>query len=213
MKNILVRQIIIIPILYVVAKLLWDHILAGILPDVVKGVMSDLLGPSFIMVIVLWGFIYFLWRIPFLGKLTHLLFGTKPNIQGTWKGKLNYEWDGKESEKTVFLVIRQTDGYSLNIRLLTNERISSSKFADIIPNDSIQRIIYTYANEESPDNKEKNPSHEGFCQLDKDDSSHSLQGIYYTSRKTFGKLFFDRRKRKLVMNYKEAQKLFGIIEN
>ena len=51
---------ILIPFLYVVAKLLWDYILAGILPEILKGVMSDLLGPPFIMAIVVWVFICFL---------------------------------------------------------------------------------------------------------------------------------------------------------
>ena len=212
MKKILARQIIIIPILYVLAKLLWDYILTGILPDILKGVMSDLFGPPFIMAVVLLGLVNFLWKIPVFGKVSQILFGTKPNVQGTWKGRLNYTWNEKDMEKIVFLAIKQTDGYSLDIWLLTDERISSSKFADIKPYGSIQCIIYTYANEESPDNKEKNPSHEGFCQLTIDDSTQVLHGIYYTSRKTFGKMFFDKRKRKIVMNYKEAQKLFGIID-
>ena len=212
MKKIMARQIIIIPILYVLAKLLWDYILTGILPDILKGVMSDLFGPPFIMAVVLLGLVNFLWKTPVFGKVPQILFGTKPNVQGTWKGQLNYTWNEKDMEKIVFLAIKQTDGYSLDIWLLTDERISSSKFADIKPYGSIQHIIYTYANEESPDNKEKNPSHEGFCQLTIDDSTQALQGIYYTSRKTFGKMFFDKRKRKIVMNYKEAQKLFGIID-
>ena len=210
MKNILNRQIIFIPILYVAMKLLWDLLPVDKLPEVLEGVVNDLFGPAFLIGIVLWLFIYILWRIPFLGKLAQYLFGTKPNIQGTWRGRLNYEWDGKKMEKCVFLVIKQTDGYSLNIRLLTDERISSSIFADVISTGGVQRIIYTYSNEESPDNKDKNPSHEGFCQLDIVDTSNILQGIYYTTIKTFGKLSFDKKCRKVIMDFNEAKKRFGM---
>ena len=123
---------------------------------------------------------------------------------------MKYEWNKKKSEKTVFLVIRQLDGYSLNICLLTDERTSSSIYADIVLYSGGHRIIYTYSNEESPENKDKNPSHEGFCQLDIDGQSKTLHGIYYTTRKTFGTLRFDKRNKKIITNFEEAQKQFGL---
>jgi hypothetical protein len=210
MKSILTRQIIVIPVLYVLAKLLWDSIPVELLPDILSGILSDLFGPSFIMAIILFAFIYVFWKVPLLRILAKFLFGTKPNIQGTWKGRLEYEWNDKKGEKIVFLSVKQIDGYSIHIRLLTDERISTSVFADIISNNGGQRIFYTYSNEESPDNKEKNPSHEGFCQLDVDETSNILHGIYHTTRKTFGKLSFDNRNRKVVNTYKKAQELFGM---
>ena len=210
MKNIISRQIILFPVLYVIAKLLWDSMPVEKLPVALNNVVSDLLGPSFLMAIVLWLFIFILWRIPLFELLSQFFFGTKPNIQGTWRGKLKYEWEKKKSEKTVFLVINQKDGYSLHIWLLTDERTSISIFANIQSYKGVQRIFYTYSNEESPVNKEKNPSHEGFCQLDIVNSLKILQGIYYTDRKTFGELCFDKRSRRKVLNYKEAKKLFGI---
>jgi len=98
----------------------------------------------------------------------------------------------------------------MHIWLYTDERSSSSIFTNIVPYKGGQRIIYTYENEESPDNKVINPSHEGFCQLDIVDPSNCLDGIYYTDRKTIGKLVFDKRNKKVVKNYKNAQKLFGV---
>jgi len=207
-KNILNKQLIFIPILYILAKMLWGIIPINKLPDMLKTVLSDLIGPVLLMYCIYLFFINLLWRIPFFEKLVQFLFGTKPNIQGTWKGLLSYEWDGKKTEKYVFLAIKQTDGYSLNIWLLTNERTSSSIFADIVQIGGVRRIIYTYSNEESPDNKDKNPSHEGYCQLDIADTSNILQGIYYTTRKTFGKLSFDKRCRKVVITFEKAQRLF-----
>jgi hypothetical protein len=208
MKNILNRQLFFIPVLYILSKLLWGLIPINKLPEMLKVVLSDLTGPLLFMLAIFTIFIYFLWKVPLIGKLAQILFGTKPNIQGTWRGRLNYEWDGKKMEKFVFLVIKQTDGYSLNIRLLTDERISSNIFADVISTGGVQRIIYTYSNEESPDNRDKNPSHEGFCQLDIVETSNILQGIYYTTRGTFGKLSFDKKCRKVVINFEKAQRLF-----
>jgi hypothetical protein len=65
--------------------------------------------------------------------------------------------------------------------------------------------------EDSSKNKEKNPLHNGFCQLNFDlrDSPNVLQGIYYTSRKTVGEFDFTKRCKKVVMTYGEARKLFG----
>jgi hypothetical protein len=209
MKNILTRQIIVIPVLYAVAKLLWNSMPIELLPEILRGIVSDLFGPSLLMVVILLAFICFFWKVPILGILAKFLFGTKPNIQGTWEGRLKCIWNDKEINKPVYLVIRQTNGFSLYIKLFTDERTSSSIFSDIVLNNDEHRIIYTYRNEESPDNKEKNPSHEGFCQLDIVDPLNCLEGIYYTDRKTFGKLSFDKRNRKVVKSYRNAQKLFG----
>jgi hypothetical protein len=100
----------------------------------------------------------------------------------------------------------------MNIKLLTDERISSSIFSDVVSSDGECKIVYTYSNEESPVNKERNPSHEGFCQLNINETSDNLQGIYYTSRRTFGELIFTKKKKRISMNFEEAKKLFGAID-
>jgi hypothetical protein len=124
---------------------------------------------------------------------------------------LIYEKEGKQTEKTVYLVIRQHDGYSINIWLLTDERTSSSVFADIVPYKGNQRVYYSYDTEDSTQNKEKNPLHSGFCQFDIGTNPDILKGIYYTSRKTSGELIFNKRNKKIVMDYDSAKKLFGRI--
>jgi hypothetical protein len=209
MKNILTRQISLILIFYALTKLLWNSIPVEKLPEILGSMVNDLFGPLFLIGILSWFFIHIFWKIPILEKLTQFLFGTKPNLQGTWSGKLKYEWDGKKSEKTVFLVIKQTNGYSLDIWLLTDERTSSSIFADIMSYRSMKRIIYTYSNEESTENRVKNPSHEGFCQLDILSPADSLKGTYYTIRNTSGELIFDKRNKKAILDFKKAKKLFG----
>jgi hypothetical protein len=209
MKNILTRQLIFVPILYIIAKLLWGFIPFDIFNEILMITLNDLLGPLALMVVILLLCVYILWRIPGFGFSINFLFGTKPRVYGTWQGKLSYEYEGKKQEKTVYLVIKQSDGYSINIWLLTDERTSSSVFADIIPYKGGQRIYYSYETEDSPQNKEKNPLHYGFCQLDIE-NNNTLNGMYYTSRKTIGTLTFSKRKQKIVMGHDSAQKLFGI---
>jgi len=210
MKDIISRQIIVIPLLYAVAKFIWNLFPVELLPEILRDIVSDFFGPSFLILVILLAFIYIFWKIPILGRLSKFLFGTKPNVQGTWAGRLKCVWNDKNIDKPAYLVIKQDNGYSIHIWLFTDERSSSSIFTNIVPYKGGQRIIYTYSNEESPDNKENNPSHEGFCQLDIVEPSNCLEGIYYTSRKTFGKLLFNKRNRKVVKKYEKAQELFGV---
>jgi hypothetical protein len=207
MKNILNRQLIFIPFLYVLSKLLWGMIPIHNLNETIKMALHDLFGPAAIMVTMFLSCIYLLWKFPGLDILIQFLYGTKPNFQGTWKGKLSYEYAGEKKEKNVYLVIKQPDGYFINIWLLTDERISSSVFADIVPYKGGKRIYYSYETEDSSQNKEKNPLHSGFCYFTV--GNNSLKGIYYTSRKTTGELLFEKKSMKIATNYEAAKKIFG----
>jgi hypothetical protein len=196
------------PILYVIAKLLWAIIPFYKLDETLTMVLNDLTGPLALMTVLYLSCVCIFWRIPGLNLLVHFLFGTKPNIHGTWQGKLSYIWEGKEYEKTVYLVIKQNNGYSMDIWLFTDERISSSTFAEVISYKSTQRLIYTYIVEDSPINKEKNPLHNGLCCLDFKNKYTGLEGMYYTSRKTMGVLQFTRRNTSIVESYEGAKRLF-----
>jgi hypothetical protein len=172
--------------------------------------VEDFFGPAFFITLIILISINVLWQIPKIDRIIQFLFGTKPNIHGTWQGRLSYEFEGRKLEKIVYLVIKQTSGYSIDIGLLTNERTSSSTFAEIESYKGGQRIYYTYEVEDSSKNKERNPLHNGFCQLNFDlkNSPNAFHGIYYTSRKTVGDFDFTKRCKKVVMNYREAKKLF-----
>jgi hypothetical protein len=208
MMKILNRQLIFIPVLYVLAKLLWGMMPIHDLNETIKMVLNDLLGPLAVMGIMFLSCIYFFWKFPGLDFLVQFLYGSKPNFQGTWQGKLSYEYAGKKMEKNVYLVIKQPDGYSINIWLLTDERISSSVFADIVPYKGGNRIYYLYETDDSLQNKERNPLHSGFCYFDIGNTT--LKGIYYTSRKTAGELSFDKKSMKIATNYEAAKKIFGV---
>jgi hypothetical protein len=151
-----------------------------------------------------------LWRVPLFCVVVRFLFGTNICIQGTWKGTLHYRYNDEEKSKTAYLTIKQEDAFSVTIWLLTDERTSISRTASIIPYYGIQRIIYEYGVEDSSENKEKNPLHTGFCVLDISSNGwkKKLNGMYYTSRYTVGKMEFSQRKQKAVMDYQLAEELF-----
>jgi hypothetical protein len=67
-----------------------------------------------------------------------------------------------------------------------------------------------YRIEDSSENKIENPLHTGFCVFDICLSGKQmiLTGIYYTSRKTTGKIEITQRNKNAVTNYQFAERLF-----
>jgi hypothetical protein len=131
---------IFLPVLYGLLRLSWGLIPLDKLPQILALLVEDFLGPAFFMSLIIFISVNVLWRIPKIDQIVQFLFGTKPDIQGTWQGRLSYEFEGKNLEKMVYLVIKQINGYSIDIWLLTDERISSSTFAEIGSYQGSQRI-------------------------------------------------------------------------
>jgi hypothetical protein len=147
--------------------------------------------------------------LPLLGHFVRLIFDTNVYFEGTWKGTLYYTWEG-ERTKTAYIAIKQVNAFSINVWLLTDERTSVSQTASIIPYKGIYRLMYEYSVEDSPDNKEKNPLHTGFCVLGihSNGKKKIINGLYYTSRNTVGKMLFAQKKQKIITDYQSAEKLF-----
>jgi hypothetical protein len=198
------------PILFAVVQFLWEKIPIDIIPNQIQVVVNDLTGPVLLMTVIVTTSCLLFWRIPGICIVVRFLFGANIYIQGTWKGILYYRYNGEEKSKTAYLVIKQEDAFSVTVWLLTDERTSISKTVSIIPYNGIQRITYEYGVEDSTENKENNPLHTGFCVLDICllNRKKKLSGIYYTSRYTVGRMEFDKKNRKTVMNYQLAERLF-----
>jgi hypothetical protein len=162
------------------------------------------------MAAIIWLSCMLFWRLPLLGRFVCFLFDTNVYLEGTWKGTLHYTYEG-EKTKPAYLIIKQANAFSISIWLLTDERTSVSRTASIIPYEGIYRLMYEYSVEDSPDNKEKNPLHTGFCVLDihSNGKNEIVNALYYTSRNTVGKMTFIQRKRKITMNYQLAEQLFA----
>jgi hypothetical protein len=205
----LLKLAVVLPILFAISQQLWKLIPINLLPSSMQVIINDDTGPAFVAAAILWLSGLLLWRIPLISSLISFLFDTNICLEGTWKGTLNYTWEGKKS-KPAYLVIKQKNAFEISVWLLTDERISVSKNADVITENGMKRIIYNYGVEDASENKERNPLHTGYCCLDfnKRGSKKLLQGIYFTSRKTVGDMEFTQRKRKVITNYKLAESLF-----
>jgi hypothetical protein len=206
----LLKLTICLPIIFAISQYLWGLLPINCLPISIRLVVNDATGPAFLTAAIIWLSCLLLWRLPLLGCFVRFLFDSNVYLEGTWKGTLHYTYEG-EKTKPAYLIIKQENAFSISVWLLTDERISVSRMASIIPYKGIYRLLYEYSVEDSPDNKERNPLHTGFCVLNihSDRENNIVNGLYYTSRNTVGKMTFTQKKRKITMNYQLAEKLFS----
>jgi SMODS-associating 2TM, beta-strand rich effector domain len=140
-------------------------------------------------------FDHFLWRIPKLG----FLISKRPDIRGTWRGRLDSDWvdpetgDGK-SDVDVYLVVRQTF-WTVTANLITKESKSCSTTATIEDDGCGQyQFIAQYRNTPRASVRDRSEVHHGSFKLDiAGRPPDRLDGYYWTDRKTRGELVLDAR--------------------
>ncbi len=208
MKSIIIR---LIPI-FVVINYFWNLIPIQSLPDLLKIVIGDFIGPIVILSLFITLSLKFIWKIPIIGYLFRWLFNTNVPLYGSWLGEIEYEFENKKKSKKVFLVIKQPDALKINILFYSDERESTSDSASIINKNGRSTLIYTYKTEDMIKNKEKNPLHSGTAVLRIDASPRyfKLNGEYYSTRKTVGSMTFLRKSKKVSDSYKSIKKICGL---
>jgi len=150
------------------------------------------------IVFVRWG-----WRWQFLqGWLIKV-----PDLQGTWRGELKSDWISSETEKRIHpipitIVIRQTF-LSINVTLMTAESSSYSTAADIgsILGGEQLCLTYTYTNRPKAIIRDRSEIHDGAAILKIVTTPLSLEGEYWTSRKTRGDIEVKLLSRKLAERF------------
>jgi len=157
-------------------KIEWEAIKK--LPDVVT-----------IYVLLVLIFTNWAWRLPiFKGWLVPF-----PDLQGTWKGTLQSTWidpatSQKIQPKDVMLVIKQTFS-NISCVMYTDESNSFSNTAQINQDDDsgIFRLSYNYTNRSKANVRDRSAIHDGAAILKViTEPEKSLEGEYWTSRKTTG---------------------------
>lgn len=157
-------------------KIGWEAIKK--LPDVVT-----------IYVLLVLIFTNWAWRLPiFKGWLVPF-----PDLQGTWKGTLQSTWidpatSQKIQPKDVILVIKQTFS-NISCVMYTDESNSFSNTAQINQDDDsgIFRLSYNYINRSKANVRDRSAIHDGAAILKViTEPEKSLEGEYWTSRKTTG---------------------------
>jgi hypothetical protein len=153
-----------------------------------------------------------LWRV-----LPEFLTGM-PDLNGTWKGTLNYRWANPETKTDVqatvdpiFLTIKQTF-LSIRIFAFTAESESLSLGADLRATDAGAWLLsYTYDN--TPDLKLRGRSqrHRGAAELkiSKINGAYQLEGEYWTDRWSQGDMLFVQKKNCSATNYASSVAAFG----
>ncbi|AKM84430.1 TPA: hypothetical protein DCZ46_03705 [Candidatus Campbellbacteria bacterium] len=168
--------------------------------------MAVKLIPQAISIYAIIGIIFtkWLWRWKFLqGWLIKI-----PDLQGTWRGELKSDWINPETGKGIdpipmILVIRQTFS-SIKCTLMTKESSSYSTTADInvASNSEDLYLTYNYTNRPKATIRDRSAIHDGASILKIiNKPSKSLEGEYWTSRKTRGEMTLAFESRDLVERF------------
>ncbi|MES2225764.1 MAG: hypothetical protein V4480_03070 [Patescibacteria group bacterium] len=152
-------------------------------------------------------FVKWLWRIPIL----HPWLVKIPNLNGTWRGVLKSDWvnpvTGKNIEPIPVLLTIKQDFSNLHCVLMTKESTSYSVVADInfgLGGDT-SCLSYTYTNRSKASIRDRSPIHDGAAILKIIKNPQiSLEGEYWTSRKTKGDINVILESRKIVESYIEV---------
>jgi len=118
-----------------------------------------------------------------------------PDLQGTWRGELKSDWIDPFTSKDlapipIVLVIRQTFS-TIKCTLMTQESTSYSTTADInyVSSGEDLYLTYNYTNRSKATIRDKSPIHDGAAILKIIKvPQRSLEGEYWTSRKTRGEM-------------------------
>ena len=149
-----------------------------------KGWLNALGAIASVVVVLLLVFDRWAWRwLP-------VAVSKRPNLQGTWKAQLHYQWpEGTPTQaKGCFIVIRQT--YSaVSVDMHFDISDSQSRSAAIVETNGRRSLWWSYLSIAHALEQEGNPPHRGGAELV---ISHkpklSLVGDYWTERKTRGRL-------------------------
>lgn len=141
----------------------------------------------------------------------------RPDLNGTWKGKLEYRWanpDDKRDIKNVvdpaYISVQQTF-LAIKICAFTAESESHSLSSSVEQiHTGAWELSYTYDN--SPDRRlrDRSQRHRGAAELkiSRVSGKQTIQGDYWTDRWSQGHMSFTDRRAELATSYESANKIF-----
>jgi hypothetical protein len=141
----------------------------------------------------------------------------RPNLNGTWKGRIDYRWanpDDKNDIKNVvdpaYICIQQTF-LSIKVCAFTTESESYSLSSSISQVDTgAWELSYTYDNNPDRRLRDRSQRHRGAAELkvNRVNGEHTIQGDYWTDRWSQGHMSFSSRRAEFATNYESAHKMF-----
>jgi hypothetical protein len=198
MSSVLVRAII------AVCALVW--VLLLVLAGTVEA-SRELFAPYTLVVAVAGGLVWlydtWLWRVP---PVTWLL--RRPDLRGTWRTEIRSDWVNPETGAKVppiaaFMCITQTAS-TLHLRQFTAESVSVTRAAAFAPEeDGAHSLAAVYHNDPRSDVRHRSAIHYGGMRL-RVTGRDTLEGDYWTDRKTSGRLMLHRISHKKSRSFAEA---------
>lgn len=177
------------------------------LPSEIGALVNNFFSPIVVLSILVSSLLYLLWKAPGIKTVVQIFFDANPYIEGTWKGTLYYQWEGKNQEKTIFLSVSQNNAYTIQCNLYTELRTSYSQLAFFDKSKNTTRLIYTYGAEKAVYDSENNPQHNGITILTLGENGKTLEGEYFTNHKTTGRIELEFLAKKTVSSFQDAELL------
>lgn len=149
----------------------------------ISGIWNDF--GSCVSCVALIGFCFekWMWKWP----IFHSWLVPFPCLDGKWKGSIYYSWNGSDHNKDITFVIKQTF-FRIIIFIETNESRSRSICAsyDFDETRGHKFLIYSYINEPDVLLRETSQIHYGTAKLLYSEQDGSLEGTYWTDRRSVG---------------------------
>lgn len=117
-------------------------------------------------------------------------FNKTPKLYRKYYGLLEFNYNGEQGRKNIKVIIRQSL-LNINVKLVTDEIISSTITSKIVKENGNFVLYYTYITNPHSKFSDKNPIQYGTCRLIIDDPKR-LIGIYWTTRRTKGDIRLER---------------------
>lgn len=128
------------------------------------------------------------WAWPVVRRMTG-----KPNLNGTWRGELRSDFvrDGKRIDPIPTAIrVKQTNSLVL-VTQFTGESSSVTEMSELVKEaDERWRLTFVYTNKPRAEVRSRSDQHQGLCELYIAGRDDSLNGNYFTSRKTTGEMKF-----------------------
>ena len=115
------------------------------------------------------------WLVPF------------PCLSGKWNGEITSTVNSENKSIPVEAVIKH-HFFNIQIKVKTSESTSTSTCGsfDIDEDRGLKQLIYSYQNSPKATVRERSEIHYGTTRLEISDDTNTLEGEYWTSRKTTG---------------------------
>lgn len=130
----------------------------------------------------------------------------RPNIQGTWKAQLHYQWPAGTPTRTkdCFIAVRQTYT-TVSVAMHFDISDSHSRSAAIVDTNGQRSLWWSYLSVAHTLEQVDNPPHRGGAELTISlRSTMSLAGDYWTERKTHGRITTSGRSKQVYDDYASA---------